>query len=177
MTLPFLETGRLSFERPTPNDLNFLEQVYGSPEMMKHLGGAQSRSFVTQRLAEMLEHWTRHGHGYCIVSLKETGERIGIASLIYETIEGKTYPDLGWMILPKFQRKGYAREAAKALDDILQRKARPDAKGGPKVTSASDNGPGSLRQAVQAAKAGQTITFTLKKYAKITLKSATPVSR
>jgi len=108
------ETERMRLIRPKSSDLAFFKKVYGDPQMMTHLGGAQSDSFILERFNECISHWKRFGHGYSIVLLKETGERIGIVSLAYETVEGKSRPDLGCMILPEFQQQGLALEATRA---------------------------------------------------------------
>jgi ribosomal-protein-alanine N-acetyltransferase len=109
-----LETQRARVVKPESSDLDFFKRVYGSPKMMTHLGGAQSAGFIEERLKECLSHWERFGHGYGIVELKETGEQIGIVSLVYETVEGKSRPDLGCMILSEYQQQGLALEVTRA---------------------------------------------------------------
>jgi len=109
-----LETERMQLLRPESSDVAFFKKVYGDPQMMTHLGGAQSDSFIQERFHECLSHWKRFGHGYSIVLLKETAEEVGIASLVYETVDGKSRPDLGCMILPEFQQQGLALEVTRA---------------------------------------------------------------
>lgn len=117
MKQPFLETQRLYMKRTVESDFTFVKGVYGDSRMMKLLGGAQSEAVIQRRFDEYLKHWEQFGHGPCIAVLKTTGARVGIFGLQYETIEGETCPELGWMVMPEYQRQGYAFECAKAYLD------------------------------------------------------------
>ena len=50
-------------------------------------------------------------------SLKESGEMIGDCGLTIQIINGNVLPEIGYHICRDFQRRGYAKEAAKAVRD------------------------------------------------------------
>lgn len=59
-----------------------------------------------------LASYAAHGHGLCHVALRETGEPVGICGLLWR--DGLDAPDLGYAILARHHRQGYATEAARA---------------------------------------------------------------
>jgi RimJ/RimL family protein N-acetyltransferase len=47
---------------------------------------------------------------YSVFEIKETNTPIGIVTFLYR--ENKNYPDIGFAMLPQYEKKGYAFEAA-----------------------------------------------------------------
>lgn len=57
------------------------------------------------------------GFGLWAVVLKETGELIGDCGLTMQNVDGVILPEIGYHIAKAHQRRGYAREAARACCD------------------------------------------------------------
>ena len=51
--------------------------------------------------------------------LKETGEFIGDCGITIQDIDGEMLPEIGYHIHKKYWRKGFAKEAARAVRDCV----------------------------------------------------------
>ncbi|MBR3740074.1 MAG: GNAT family N-acetyltransferase [Clostridia bacterium] len=78
-------------------------------------------TFDRQHVRDWIErNMNRHrenGFGLWAVCLKDTGEMIGDCGLTLQNINGELLPEIGYHIRRDCQRKGYAKEAAKAVRD------------------------------------------------------------
>lgn len=130
----------LSYLQPTSDrDCDFLVALYNTPEFMAGNGG-KSSSVVTRDYARTVlegtfrEHHRRNGYGQFLVSLKPSdadgvaggelgpAERLRAATPIgtVSLMKGQppncyAVPDLGFAVLPRYMRKGYATEASLAV--------------------------------------------------------------
>jgi [ribosomal protein S5]-alanine N-acetyltransferase len=81
---------------------------------MRHLGDGSTfdRAATWRAMAAAIGHWALRGYGQWVVTLKSSGEAIGRTGLYNP--EG--WPDLevGYVIAPEHQGRGYATEAAGA---------------------------------------------------------------
>ena len=64
-----------------------------------------------------LENYAQYGFGLWAVVLKETGEFIGDCGLTLQNIDGEMLPEIGYHIHKKYWRRGFAKEAARAVRD------------------------------------------------------------
>src|SRR6188508_1432486 len=64
---------------------------------------------------KMLPHFAQHGFGYYIAELKGSGEAVGTCGLLMRDQLDEV--DVGFSILRRHWRQGYAFEAARALMD------------------------------------------------------------
>ena len=64
-----------------------------------------------------MNRYRKDGFGLWAVCLKDNGEMIGDCGLTLQNINGEILPEIGYHICRDCQRKGYAREAAKAVRD------------------------------------------------------------
>ncbi len=64
-----------------------------------------------------MNRYRKDGFGLWAVCLKDTGEMIGDCGLTLQNIKGEILPEIGFHIRRDCQRKGYAKEAAKAVRD------------------------------------------------------------
>lgn len=64
-----------------------------------------------------LDNYKKCGFGLWAVVLKETGEFIGDCGITIQDIDGEMLPEIGYHIHKKYWRKGFAKEAARAVRD------------------------------------------------------------
>ncbi len=114
-----LDTPRLVMRPHVPGDYAASHTIWSDPNVTRHITGVPST--LEQTWARMLifrGHWEWMGYGYWVVEEKSTGDFVGEVGFadFKRVIEPplKGIPDLGWMITPSKQGKGYATEAAQA---------------------------------------------------------------
>lgn len=116
--MTILETDRLSLRRLTPADAPFILELVNDPSFIRNIGDRKVRSLVdAERYIETaaISSYEKNGFGLWLVSLKETNESIGMCGLIRRAALEDV--DIGYAFLPRFWRKGYAVESARAVRD------------------------------------------------------------
>ena len=112
MTLP--DSPRLSFRELTLDDYIDVAPLLLDDEVMQkmsvHVSAALAERWLNRKLAQYRDCGYSHWH----VSLKETGEFVGIIGIVPEKVEDTEYTGLGYLIKKEHQRKGYAFEGARA---------------------------------------------------------------
>ena len=111
-----LVTDRLSLDPCTPEDAPFILRLLNEPSFLEYIGDKGVRS-----LEDAEEHvrsgpmasYARHGHGLQKVSLRATGELLGMAGLLKR--DHLPDADLGFAFLPEATGHGYAFEAGVAV--------------------------------------------------------------
>lgn len=110
-----LQTQRLLLRELTLDDAWFVVTMLNDPDWIRFIG---DRNVHTRAEAEQyllrgpLAMYARFGHGLWLVQTKSAAEPIGICGLIAR--EGLGDVDLGFALLPRHRRQGYAFEAASA---------------------------------------------------------------
>jgi len=111
-----LETERLTIRHLTMDDAPFILELLNDPSFIQNIGDrnvrtvADAESYITKGPVTSYE---KNGFGLDLVVLKDTGESIGMCGLIKrDTLEDV---DIGYAFLPKFWKKGYAVESARAV--------------------------------------------------------------
>jgi RimJ/RimL family protein N-acetyltransferase len=111
-----LETERLALRRLDPDDAGFVLELLNEPSWIRFIGDRGVRTLEGARAyleKGPLEMYRRFGFGLWVVELKETGEAAGLCGLIKrDTLEDV---DIGFAFLPRFWRRGYAEESARAV--------------------------------------------------------------
>lgn len=108
------ETERLQLVRPLAADLPHFAAVYCSQAMMMHLGQPFSQDKAASRIETWNTQWDELGWGGGVVGDRITSVSIGTLKLIPTKL-----PDfigcheVGYMILPQHQGKGFASEIAR----------------------------------------------------------------
>ncbi len=112
-----METQRLLLREMKPDDFQALFRVLGDPETMWHYPYTFDGQHVRDWIERNRNRYRKDGFGLWAVCLKDTGEMIGDCGLTLQNIKGEILPEIGFHIRRDCQRKGYAKEAARAVRD------------------------------------------------------------
>lgn len=117
LQLPFrIETDRLQLLPLADDHAAFIYDLLNSAGWLQFIGDRQ-----IHHLNDAIEYIQKINQNqtlrYWVIQLKSTGTVVGIITLIQRTyLNG---PDIGFALLPSFQKKGYGLEAAKAVVQLL----------------------------------------------------------
>jgi hypothetical protein len=114
--VPILETARLRLRAACAADLDAQCAMLGDPQVMRFVGGqALSREETWRKLLCAPGLWALIGYGYWTLEDKASGAflgQVGFADFkrgMTPSIEG--IPEMGWMLAPHAQGRGFATEA------------------------------------------------------------------
>jgi [ribosomal protein S5]-alanine N-acetyltransferase len=112
---PF-ETERLRLDYVVLDDASFILELLNEPDFIKYIADKGVRDIAgaeTYLRDGPMAMYARHGHGLYKVSLKQSGEAIGMCGLVRR--DGLDYPDLGYAFLKRYNGRGYASESGAAV--------------------------------------------------------------
>lgn len=112
-----IETERLFLREMNESDYDALYAVLADSDIMRHYPYTFDEKRVRGWINRNIERYRIFGFGLWAVCLKESGEMIGDCGLTMQQIDGKIKPEIGYHIRKDHQKKGYAKEAAKAVRD------------------------------------------------------------
>ena len=112
-----LETERLLLREMNMGDYDALYKILADSDIMRHYPYTFDERRVRGWIERNMERYLRDGFGLWAVCLKDNGEMIGDCGLTLQNIEGEMLPEIGYHIRRDCQRKGYAKEVAKAVMD------------------------------------------------------------
>ena len=112
-----IETERLLLREYSSDDFCSLYEILSDPETMRHYPAPFDEAGTKNWIDRNLERYARYGFGLWAVILKETGAFIGDCGMTLQNIDGETLPEIGYHIHRKYQRRGFAREAAQSVRD------------------------------------------------------------
>lgn len=112
-----METERLLLRELTDEDFEALYSVLADSDIMQHYPYTFDEKRVRNWIVRNKERYEVFGFGLWAVVLKESGEMIGDCGLTMQNINGTIKPEIGYHIAKAHQRKGYAKEAARACRD------------------------------------------------------------
>ncbi len=101
----------------TEDDFPALYSVLADSDIMRHYPYTFDEGRVHRWIKKNTERYDIFGFGLWAVVLKETGGMIGDCGLTMQNIDGNILPEIGYHIAKKYQRKGYAKEAAGVVRD------------------------------------------------------------
>lgn len=110
-----LVTERLRLREFSLSDAEFILELVNTPSWIQYIG---DRKIRTPGLAEayieenLQKSYAKNGFGLWLMELKETKEPIGMCGLVNR--KSLDHVDIGFALLPAYERKGYTFEAAKA---------------------------------------------------------------
>ncbi|KZW02844.1 putative GNAT family acetyltransferase [Exidia glandulosa HHB12029] len=122
----FFESERLRFSYwlPTDEHCEFLVKLWNEPLFIAGEGntGIDTVEKARTRIVErFIPDHERNGYGQYLVSLKDSGKKIGGASLTLLKDSAISLPDVGFAILTEETGKGYGPEAGRAVIEWVMR--------------------------------------------------------
>lgn len=116
---PVLETDRLILRGHTKADLDDCATMWGDADVTRYIGGRPfARDEVWARLLRYVGHWHEMDYGFWAITEKDTGRfvgELGFADFMRPmTPPLGDAPEMGWVLAPAGQGKGYATEAVSA---------------------------------------------------------------
>jgi RimJ/RimL family protein N-acetyltransferase len=111
-----LTTERCRLREFSMEDMDALFALYAQPGVTDYMEGLYEREEEERYEQAYIEHMYRYyGYGMWLVTKKDTGAVIGRAGLEHREYHGVTELEMGYLIAPDEQRKGYATEVCRAL--------------------------------------------------------------
>jgi RimJ/RimL family protein N-acetyltransferase len=118
--VPVIETDRLRLRAHRQDDFAACAAMWAVPEVVRYIGGKPfTVEEVWARVLRYAGHWQWRGCGFWAREEKSTGVfagDLGFAEFkrdIDPSIQG--IPEIGWVLAPHAQGKGYATEAVRAI--------------------------------------------------------------
>ena len=112
MTIPTLNTARLTLRPFTERDVEPLHRILTQDDMLRYFPRPEPPDLarVERLVTEQLRHWEEHGLGWWAVELRSTGELLGWSGLQYlpETDE----VEVGYLLSRPHWGRGLATEGA-----------------------------------------------------------------
>lgn len=111
-----LETERLLLREVEPADADFILDLLNQLSFKKYIGDRgvrtveQARQYIATRFTNSYQE---NGFGLYLIELRTDRTPIGICGFVKR--RELDDPDIGFALLPQFERKGYAYEAADAV--------------------------------------------------------------
>ncbi len=107
-----LETERLHLRPVAEADFAAIHAILGDPAVMYAWEHGFTEEETRQWIGNCLARYERDGYSHFAVVRKETNRLIGLVGPLKETLEGKTYVGLGWLLRRDHWKRGFALEAA-----------------------------------------------------------------
>jgi len=113
-----LDTERLTLREMTDGDLPFVAEMLGDAETMRFYPKVYTPIEARGWLDRQQQRYATDGHGLWLVTERGTGERVGQVGLARQHVEGRSEPEIGWLVQRSRWRRGVATEAASAVRDL-----------------------------------------------------------
>lgn len=111
-----IHSERLILRPFVPGDARFIFELVNDSSFIQNIGDRGVRTLADAEkyiVNGPLASYAKNGFGLMAVTLKQSGETIGMCGLIKrDTLEDV---DIGYAFLPRFWSKGYAVESARAV--------------------------------------------------------------
>ncbi len=111
-----LETERLIIREVTADDAEFVLDLLNQPSFKQYIGDRgvrtveDAREYIAERFTKS---YRENGLGLWAAELKNGGTPIGLCGFV--TRKELPDPDIGFALLPQFEKQGYAFEAASGV--------------------------------------------------------------
>ena len=111
-----VKTERLLLRTVTANDASIILELLNEPAVIANVADrgvrtvADAANYIAEKITPSYE---KHGFGFYIIELKDSGMPVGMCGLIKR--DALDDVDIGYSILERYGRHGYAFEAAQAV--------------------------------------------------------------
>ncbi|MBP3742132.1 MAG: GNAT family N-acetyltransferase [Treponema sp.] len=112
-----LQTQRLILREYIMDDFEDLYEIMSDAETMQHYPAPFDQARTRRWIEWNLENYQKYGWGLWAVVLRESGEFIGDCGITLQNIDGQMLAEIGYHIHKKHWRRGFAKEAARAVRD------------------------------------------------------------
>ena len=112
-----IETERLILREYTMEDFDALYEILSDPITMQHYPKPYDENGTKRWLKWSITNYEKYGFGLWAMQLKESGEFIGDCGITMQKINGELLPEVGYHIHRNHWRRGYGKEAARAVRD------------------------------------------------------------
>jgi RimJ/RimL family protein N-acetyltransferase len=126
-----LRTARLQLEPWSEAASRLFRALATTPAVVRYIGDGRpwSEVQVHQVADRNADHWRRHGFGWRLARLSDSGEAVGFIALSFAGEGSGVDPDayeIGWWLAPAAWGRRLAREGAAALrEEAFERLAAP----------------------------------------------------
>ncbi|MEL6847063.1 MAG: GNAT family N-acetyltransferase, partial [Bacteroidota bacterium] len=105
-------------------DVSEIIPAFADENWSAYLGGRKDAEGCWRLIAGYMGHWEMRGYGYWALEDKSTARLLGGAGLWHSP----QWPalELGYWILPAYQRQGYAMEACQHILESVSQEMQPD---------------------------------------------------
>src|SRR5205809_5051609 len=112
-----IETPRLHLREMSEADVPFLYKMLSDPLVMRFYPRTLSLPECENWFSKQKIRYQDSGHGLWLVTEHLTNIPLGQAGLCYQPVEGKDYPEIGYMFYHTNWGKGFATESAIAIKE------------------------------------------------------------
>ena len=115
-----IETERLLIRPIKITDTSFILDLLNSDGWLQFIGDRKVKNVVDAEkyIQNILDNEKFY---YSVFELKESKQKVGIITFLYR--DNQQFPDIGFAMLPEYDKKGYALEATKKyLEEIANEK-------------------------------------------------------
>jgi len=115
-----LETERLLLTPINRDDWQLFKSLHQSEDVMRYVTDTLNEEEIKERFEARMKEWDVHGNDWLTltISLKQTGEKVGVTGF-FAKWEPYQQAELGFLLDPDYQGKGYAKESALAVLDYI----------------------------------------------------------
>lgn len=119
-----IETRRLVLRELEAGDAGELSKVLSDAESMRYYPHPFSNAEVKAWIEKNIKRYSDFGFGLWAVIRKEDGVFLGDCGITMQNIDGEMLPEIGFHIILKYCKNGYATEAARACLDYALKKLK-----------------------------------------------------
>ena len=112
------ESERLNFRKLTKEDIPSWVEFFVDNNSLEYLGmdlKIDKETLAKEWINAQLNRYKTQGLGHLAVELKESGEFIGLGGILPRELNGNSEYEIAYSLKPKYWKKGYATEIARAM--------------------------------------------------------------